>query len=118
LKEKRLLVKDQLEALETIAAREALKALASRYPVISGKSRHSQPVDGSGGAPDKLVAQQEESSALLQEETEEPDLDYREFDCEWDIRLIPPPRPEQKIKVRLKFIGHESPRIFYDPEHD
>ncbi len=35
-----------------------------------------------------------------------------------DVRLIPPPIPEQKIKVKLRSIGVEIPRISFDPDQD
>lgn len=38
----------------------------------------------------------------------------------WDIetRLIPPPMPTRRIKVKFRFIGIEAPRIFFDPDRD
>lgn len=38
----------------------------------------------------------------------------------WDIetRLIPPPMPTRRIKVKFRFTGKEAPRIFFDPERD
>lgn len=35
-----------------------------------------------------------------------------------DARLVPPPAPERRIKVKLRFIGREVPRIAFDPERD
>jgi hypothetical protein len=38
----------------------------------------------------------------------------------WDIeaRLIPPPMPQRRIKVKFRFIGKETPRISFNPERD
>ena len=38
----------------------------------------------------------------------------------WDIetRLIPPPMPTRRIKVKFRFTGKEAPRIFFDPDRD
>jgi hypothetical protein len=38
----------------------------------------------------------------------------------WDIetRLIPPPMPTRRIKVKFRITGKEAPRIFFDPERD
>jgi len=35
-----------------------------------------------------------------------------------DARLVPPPAPERHIKVKLRFVGREVPRIAFDPERD
>jgi hypothetical protein len=42
--------------------------------------------------------------------------DEEEFDV--DARLTPPPVAMRKIKVKLKYMGWEEPRIFFDPDKD
>lgn len=35
-----------------------------------------------------------------------------------DIRLVPPPILFKPIKVKLKYIGEDAPRIFFNPDKD
>ncbi len=37
-----------------------------------------------------------------------------EFESE--IRLIPPPTPEYRVKVKFRFTGEDTPRIHTDPD--
>ncbi|MDQ2732011.1 MAG: hypothetical protein M3Y56_10155 [Armatimonadota bacterium] len=41
-------------------------------------------------------------------------------DAEWDldVHLIPPPSPTYRIKARLRVIGVQPARVFFDPERD
>ena len=44
------------------------------------------------------------------------DDDLTEEDFDFNARLTPPPVTKWRIKVKLRFIGRQSPRIHIDPE--
>jgi hypothetical protein len=39
-------------------------------------------------------------------------------DLHVDSRLLPPPMHARRIRVRVRSLGHEAPRIAFDPERD
>ena len=48
----------------------------------------------------------------------ESNVDRAENIFDVDARLVPPPIQERSIKVKLRYIGYEAPRIAFDPERD
>lgn len=96
LKRKKLLLKEQMEA---IAAQ------------LKGAAMETKPiyVESSG------ISETRSLPVVPAAETEPM---YEETLGDLDVRLVPPPMPMQKIKVKLNFIGNEAPRISYDPDND
>ena len=37
---------------------------------------------------------------------------------EMDIRLVSPPTPQKRIRVKIRYLGKERPRIAFDPDRD
>lgn len=109
-----------------------LESIVARYRAENGEGRFENPEGAQNGATalretdlkygaepiTKEDARQAETSLPLHDQAAETEPPWEDFDCEWDIRLTPPPGPQQKIKVKLKFIGNEYPRISFDPEND
>lgn len=41
-----------------------------------------------------------------------------DIDLDVDTRLLPPPMRAQRLRVRVRSLGYEAPRIAFDPERD
>jgi hypothetical protein len=48
--------------------------------------------------------------------SEELNLHQTAEELEPEIRLVPPPTPEYRVKVKFRFTGEDTPRIHTDPD--
>lgn len=57
-----------------------------------------------------------ESQADSSSSSENLDLTQTGHEVESEIRLVPPPTPEYRVKVKFRFTGEDTPRIHTDPD--
>lgn len=101
LKRKRLLIREQMDAI--VARRK-------------GATTETEPMRGQSSGINEINSLPSVLSAGTEPVREEALNDEALGDL--DIRLVPPPMLMRKIKVKLNFVGNEGPRISYDPEND
>jgi hypothetical protein len=126
LKKKKLLLKDQLEAIVALypivydESKYGKTKNESTIPISLGQANLKEEAEPTidKGESERCDAQQEGFSAPCQTVAEEEEQVCAETIGDLDVRLVPPPMPQQKIRVKLKFIGDSTPRISFDPEKD